>query len=236
MAFWPPPRLLAAQTERSTGPTSPRLLAPGSWRFGLAKATQKTHPRLSRVGATPGLLPSGGDRSPHLPVPHSPHPGRAATVRTVTKHTQHPQQAHSGTLTERWLTTMLHCYHDTGPVSRVQKYICPQTERPCLDSLQRREGASQEIPATAPPPAHWHLVSWFSPAPWGPKALRKLFLALPHGDQGGKWLSFPPSPAQVPRRQRTEYHPRRKGPKTPRVPRGAKTPLSWETVPANSLS
>ena len=41
MAFWPPPRLLAAQTERSIGPTSPRLPAPGSWWSGLAKATQK---------------------------------------------------------------------------------------------------------------------------------------------------------------------------------------------------
>lgn len=62
MAFWPPPRLLAAQTERSTGPTSPRLLAPGSWRFGLAKATRKLTPGCPGW-ATPGLLPSGGDRS-----------------------------------------------------------------------------------------------------------------------------------------------------------------------------
>lgn len=88
--------------------------------------------------------------------------------------------------------------------------------------MRWREGASQEIPATAPPPAHWYLVSWISPprrpAPWGPKALRKLFLPLPHGDRGGKWLSSPPSLAQFPRRQRTEYHPRRKGPQDTQGP------------------
>ena len=50
------------------------------------------------------------------------------------------------------------------------------------------------------------------PAPRGPKALRKLFLPLPHSDRGGQWLSSPPSPAPFPRRQRTWFHRRRKGP------------------------
>lgn len=120
-------------------------------------------------------------------------------MRTVTKHTQQahtPQQAHGGTLTERWLTTMLHCYHDTGPVSRVQKYICPQTERPCLDSLHG-EGIP-EIPATAPPPApHWQpLVSLVFSLLLGPQRLSGNFslLSLMVTKEGSGSVPYPPLP------------------------------------------